>query len=48
MSTVWDKLRSKVKVTVDEAGLELEKQSGDTSVTRKFRRTRNLVGKKKK
>ena len=26
MSTVWDKLRSKVKVTVDEAGLELEKQ----------------------
>lgn len=26
MSTVWDKLRAKVKVTVDEAGLELEKQ----------------------
>ncbi len=26
MSTVWDKLRSKVKATVDEAGLELEKQ----------------------
>ncbi len=26
MSTVWDKLRAKVKVTVDEAGLEVEKQ----------------------
>jgi chromosome segregation ATPase len=26
MSTVWDKLRAKVKATVDEAGLELEKQ----------------------
>jgi chromosome segregation ATPase len=26
MSTVWEKLRGRVKATVDEAGLELEKQ----------------------
>ncbi len=26
MGTVWDKLRGRVKATVDEAGLELEKQ----------------------